>query len=304
MNTKSTQSQNSSASFIDYVKAWPQYPLPHNWLTTIVYKIMRSRIPWWKKFFIHWFIKKFKVDLSDAVETNPDNYEHFNAFFTRALKQEARIISTTSQNLVCPVDGAISQFGNIHQGDVFQAKGRSFSLKNLLADHSEWIETFQSGTFITLYLSPKDYHRIHIPSDGVLSAMRYIPGRLFSVNPATTRAVPGLFARNERLICHFDTPHGKFLLIMVGALFVSGIETVWHGEVSPPHASKMMHIDYTDLPKEDSIRLRYSRGDEIGRFNMGSTVILLFEPNRIEFENTFTAGKPVRMGSPLATPIG
>jgi len=296
----------SDATLFDYLKAWPQYLLPQNWLTSLIYKIMRSRMLWWKNNFIDWFIKRYRVDLSEAVETDPRKYEHFNAFFTRALKPEARSIVSAEDGIICPVDGAISQFGNIVDGDIFQAKGRSFRLDNLLAQHQEWIQTFTSGQFITIYLSPKDYHRIHIPSDGVLTSMRYVPGRLFSVNPATTRAVPGLFARNERLICAFDTPQGKFILIMVGALFVSGIETVWHGEVSPPHGAKLMHREYNDgtgTVSQDGRPTTFSRGEEIGRFNMGSTVVLLFEPNRIQWNNSLTAGKPVRMGSPMATRV-
>jgi len=304
---------NTDASLFDYIKAWPQYPLPHNWLTSIIYKIMRSRLSWWKSNFIRWFIQHYRVDLSEAVETNPEKYEHFNAFFTRELKPDARTIHSATNSIICPVDGAISQFGNIVNGDVFQAKGRSYSLDNLLANNEQWIQTFSNGQFITLYLSPKDYHRIHTPSDSTLTAMRYVPGRLFSVNPATTRAVPGLFARNERLICAFDSPHGKFLLIMVGALFVSGIETVWHGEVSPPHGAALMHRDYpADISlgnnslnnhplNKNTDQPSFSRGDEIGRFNMGSTVVLLFEPNRIQWEKTLSAGKPVRMGSLMAT---
>jgi phosphatidylserine decarboxylase len=297
----------TDATIVDYLKAWPQYPLPHNWLTTLMYKLMRSRLPWWKNNFIRWFIRQYNVDLSEAVESNPANFEHFNAFFTRALKPQARIIHSAENNIICPVDGAISQFGDITAGNIFQAKGRAFDVETLLAKHEPWVTRFQSGKFITIYLSPKDYHRIHLPTDGVLTAMRYVPGRLFSVNPATTRAVPDLFARNERLICAFDTPHGKLLLIMVGALFVSGIETVWHGEVSPPHGAKLMHRDYSDDNNNkteietDAKRLTFSAGDEVGRFNMGSTVILLFEPNSIDWDDSLAASKSVKMGSLLGT---
>lgn len=284
------------ASLVDYIKAWPQYALPHNALTTLMYKLMRSRVHWWKTYFIRWFMHHYRIDLSEAVKTNPSDYEHFNAFFTRALRPEARGIDSTENGLVCPVDGSISQFGDIKNGEIFQAKGQHYRLDTLLTHHPEWVNSMQSGQFMTIYLAPNNYHRIHIPCDAVLTGMRYVPGRLFSVNPATARTVPGLFARNERLICAFDTPHGKLLLIMVGALFVSGIETTWHGEVSPPHGAKLMHRDYPSNASAPS----FTRGDEIGRFNMGSTVIMLFEPNTIEWAKSLTPGKPVRMGSFLA----
>jgi phosphatidylserine decarboxylase len=264
-----------------------------------MYTVTRARIRWWKNAFIRWFIGQYKVDISQAQITDPQQFENFNAFFTRALKQDARPLGGDQNSLVSPVDGTISQFGKILKGDVFQAKGRSYNLHELLAGEQAWIDRFSEGQFMTIYLSPKDYHRIHMPVDGTLTATKYVPGRLFSVSPATTRVVPRLFARNERLICAYDTPVGSILLIMVGALFVAGIETVWSGAVTPPHGKALRHTDFPN--KSDS--LKFTKGSEMGRFNMGSTVILLFEPNSICWTEKLGAGQSIQMGNEIASKI-
>lgn len=292
-----TNSQIDTATFIDYLKAWPQYLLPHYLLTNLMYAITRSRISWWKNTFIRWFIHQYKVDMSQAQVTDPRQFEHFNAFFTRVLKSDARPMEGDKHTLVSPVDGTISQFGKVAQGDVFQAKGRSYNLHDLLAGEQTWINRFSQGQFMTIYLSPKDYHRIHMPVEGKLTAMKYVPGRLFSVSPATTRAVPRLFARNERLICAYETPFGNMLLIMVGALFVAGMETVWSGAVTPPHGAKISHKDY---PTE-SDTYKFDKGSEMGRFNMGSTVILLFEPNSIHWSTNLHSGQSIQLGNKIAS---
>ncbi|MDH5801837.1 MAG: archaetidylserine decarboxylase, partial [Gammaproteobacteria bacterium] len=227
-------SNNETAGLLDFVKAWPQYILPHYALSNLMHALTRSKTVWWKNFFIRWFIKQYKINMSEANPSDPSAYASFNEFFTRPLQTQARPIAFGDKHIVSPVDGAISQSGDIVNGNVFQAKGRSYTLHELLAGEQQWVDSFNNGHFATIYLSPKDYHRIHMPRSGHLVAMSHIPGRLFSVNPATTRAIPRLFARNERVIAYFETPAGPMAMILVGAIFVAGMETVWHGAVSPP----------------------------------------------------------------------
>jgi len=233
-----TPRPEKSASFSDYAKAWPMYLLPHHALSRIMHAVTRSEIRWWKTAFTRWFVKKFKVDMSLAQEPNLDTYKSFNAFFTRALRSDARPVIADQHLLACPVDGAISQLGDIVNGRIFQAKGRDYTLLELLGNDSKQAQHFEDGRFATIYLSPRDYHRIHIPLNGKLTAMTHIPGRLFSVSPSTARAVPRLFARNERVVAYFDTDNGPFAMVMVGAIFVSSIDTVWAGEVTPPMGTK------------------------------------------------------------------
>ncbi|MDH5377019.1 MAG: archaetidylserine decarboxylase [Gammaproteobacteria bacterium] len=282
------------ASLTDKIITLPQYFLPHHPLSRIMHKLTRSKVKWWKQLFIDQIVKSYGVDMSLAVRESTKDYDSFNEFFTRTLKPEARPVITDKNKLACPVDGAISQLGKIEDGDIFQAKGRSFTVQQLLACDEEICKRFEHGTFATIYLSPKDYHRIHIPVDGELEKMVHVPGRLFSVNPRTTRTVNGLFARNERVVTLFDTPVGSMALVMVGAIFVASIETVWAGEVTPPAGSQVRSWDY----KNEKISLK--KGDELGRFNMGSTVILLFEKDRIKWSPELSANSPVIMGQYLA----
>jgi phosphatidylserine decarboxylase len=303
--------QAKGARITDYLKSWPQYLLPQHALSNAMYALTRSKTSWWKKAFINWFIRQYNVDMSEAIETSPDTYACFNDFFTRALKPEARPICEAANALACPVDGFVSQSGKIERGRIFQAKGQDYSLDELLAGHDEWATSFTDGHFATLYLSPSDYHRIHMPIAGTLSDMTYVPGRLFSVSPATTRAIPRLFARNERVIAHFETELGPMALILVGAIFVGSMETVWHGMVTPPHGGSINHWNYKSNPSglSDALvssgskaqqMIQLGKGEELGRFNMGSTVILLFPPNCVNWNN-LQSGQPVRMGQQIAT---
>lgn len=284
------------ANLLDYIKAWPTYLLPHHALSRIMHAITRSETRWFKAPFTRWFVKQFDVDMSLAQDSNLDNYPSFNAFFTRALRSDARPIVADENLLASPVDGAVSQLGNIENGRIFQAKGRDYTLLELLGNDTEKARLFEDGRFSTIYLSPRDYHRIHIPVDGKLTAMAHIPGRLFSVSPATARAVPRLFARNERVVAYFDTDTGPMAMVMVGAIFVASIETVWAGEVTPPAGQKIRHWEYdAEAPAH-----HFSKGDEIGRFNMGSTVILLHPKNSIEWLNSVQPTNSVQMGQAIA----
>ena len=235
--------------------------------------------------------------MSLAANENALNYETFNAFFTRALKPQARPIDDNIQSIISPVDGAVSQIGYINGDSIFQAKGHTYTLDQLLAGQEQWCNTFRNGAFTTLYLSPKDYHRIHMPCSGTLKQMTYVPGKLFSVSPLTARMIPGVFARNERVLCFFETELGPVALIMVGAMIVGGMETVWQGVVTPPHRKRIRHWHYTD-PETTK---QFNKGDEMGRFNIGSTVILLFKENQIEWNNSVHAESSVIIGQQIAT---
>jgi phosphatidylserine decarboxylase len=237
--------------------------------------------------------------MSSARETNLDAFEHFNAFFTRELKPGARPIEGDDNTIISPVDGAVSQAQAIVDGRIFQAKGHSYSVVELLGGDEERAKPFKNGVFATLYLSPRDYHRIHCPIDGKLMEMVHVPGRLFSVSPLTTATVPRLFARNERVAAIFDTAAGPVAVVMVGAIFVSSIDTVWAGTITPPYGTKVRTWKYGE---EKPYAL--DKGDELGRFNMGSTVIVLFGENRVKLDAKITANQPVRMGQHLATRTG
>lgn len=284
------------ANLADYAKAWPTYLLPLHALSRIMHAITRSEIRWWKTSFTRWFVNHFKVDMSLAQEPDLDSYPSFNAFFTRAIRSDVRPIVADENLLASPVDGAVSQLGKIKDGRIFQAKGRDYTLLELLGNDAEKARQFDDGSFSTLYLSPRDYHRIHLPIDGKLTAMSHIPGRLFSVSPATARAVPRLFARNERVVAYFDTDIGPMAMVMVGAIFVASIETVWAGEVTPPAAQKIRRWEYdADVPA-----YQFQKGDEIGRFNMGSTVILLYGKDRIEWLDNIQPTDKIQMGQAIA----
>ena len=287
--------REAGASVLDYAKALPQYLLPTHTLSRVMHILTRSSNPLCRSWFTRWFAHHFQVDMSLAQEPDLHTYASFNAFFTRALRPDARPVVAETKAAACPVDGRVSQAGEIQQGRIFQAKGRDYSLAQLLGGDNEWTERFRNGNFATIYLSPRDYHRIHMPLTGTLKAMTHVPGRLFSVNPATTRAVPGLFARNERVIAYFDTAAGPMALILVGAIFVASIETVWAGEVTPPAGKSVQHWHYQG---SDAITLE--KGEEMGRFNMGSTVIVLFGPQAAHWAAEIQPDTPVQMGQLLA----
>jgi phosphatidylserine decarboxylase len=286
-----------SATLGDRFKAWLQYPLPHHAISRLTYRLTRIRHRGLKDWAIRDFVRRFGVDMSEASNPDLGSYIHFNAFFTRSLRPDARPIADGAKDVACPVDGAVSQIGAIEAGRVFQAKGQGFTTLELLGGDAKAAAPFEHGQFTTLYLSPRDYHRIHMPLDGTLTRMIHVPGRLFSVNPPTTRAVPRLFARNERVACLFDTPAGPMALVMVGALNVASIETVWAGEVTPPQRPRVQAWDY------DTGKIRLAKGEEAGRFNMGSTVILLFSKDRIRWDESYRPATPTRMGRKLASII-
>lgn len=285
-----------SAIWADRLRNLPQYILPQRLLTRLTYRLTRVRTPWFKNGLIGQVIRKFRVDLGEALEPNPSAYPDFNAFFTRALKPGVRPIAPGDRVVCSPVDGAVSQIGLAEADTLLQAKGRNFSLAALLGGDAERAQPFQGGAFATLYLSPRDYHRIHMPLAGRLREMVHIPGTLFSVSPLTTRMVPDLFARNERVAALFDTPAGPMALVLVGAINVASIETVWAGAITPPLGEIIRNWSYP--PNEDGA-VRLDKGAEMGRFNMGSTVILLFGRGAVRWDAEIRAGRTVRMGQRL-----
>ncbi len=276
--------------FIFFQHLVPQHLLSRltGWLAEVRYPI------WLKNWVIGRFIDHFEVDMSEAAEPDHEAYPNFNEFFTRPLADGARPIAGT--DIVCPADGAISQLGEIEQERIFQAKGQWFSTRELLGGDEERAALFQEGEFATIYLSPRDYHRVHMPIAGKLTATTYIPGKLFSVNGVTAENVERLFARNERLVCYFDTPAGPMALVLVGAMVVAGIETVWSGQVAPP-LKEPCTLDYQQLPAAIDL----AKGEEMGRFKLGSTVILLFPKGSIDWDDRYVAGTSTRLGEPLAT---
>lgn len=280
------------ASQSDWLKTIPQYLLPHHALSRLVLMATRLQITWWKNLLINIIRRHFNISLDEARLKTLDDFPSFNHFFTRELRADARPLATDA-GVVSPVDGCISQIGAIDNGSVFQAKGRSFDVLELLGGDREAAEQFRDGRFTTLYLSPRDYHRIHMPLTGTLKRTIYVPGRLFSVAPHTVRTVPRLFARNERLVCLFDTEAGPMAMVAVGALFVSCIETVWSGVETPPHGYGVRIRDY---PESGNGAVTLERGAEMGRFNMGSTVVLLFGKERVEWLENLTAPDHVKMG--------
>ncbi|MCI1709335.1 MAG: archaetidylserine decarboxylase [Chiayiivirga sp.] len=269
-----------------------QYVLPHRLLSRAACALARWQWRPWKNFFIGRIVAHFKPAMEEAVESDPFAYPSFNAFFTRALKPDARPIDADPNAVVMPSDGRISQLGRIEQGRIFQAKGQSFTAAELLGDEAAAVP-YADGHFFNVYLAPRDYHRVHMPMRGTLRDTVHVPGRLFSVSPATARAVPRLFARNERLVCHFDGEHGPFCVVMVGAMLVSGVETVWNGVDIPPYAHTPIRRDW----RGKGIRLE--RGAEMARFNYGSTVIVLWPKGAIEFDPSLAMEQPTRMGQRL-----
>ena len=271
-----------------------QYVLPHHALSRLVGGLAACETSWLKNLLIRNFMRQFDIQLDEAERTAYQDYHSFNDFFTRALKADARPLDTQDGCIPSPVDGAVSQLGQIEQGQIFQAKGQSYSLTELLGGDRDRAKPFMGGEFATLYLSPRDYHRVHMPVTGTLREMVYVPGALFSVNQTTAENVPGLFARNERLVAIFDTDSGPVAMVLVGAMIVAAIETVWAGRITP----LKREVRVTDYQNPEPISLNV--GDEMGRFLLGSTVILCFPPDTIEWDENLTSGSEVRMGKSIA----
>jgi phosphatidylserine decarboxylase len=269
---------------------WMQYLLPQHGLSRSVLWATRVRSPWFKNSLIRGFLKLFPVEMGEAVQSDPYRYATFNEFFTRALRSDVRPIAPGADHIACPVDGRVSECGAIEDDSLLQAKGRRYTLAELLAEQP-WAARFAGGSFATIYLAPFNYHRIHMPVDGQLLDTVYVPGRLFSVNDATAQRVPRLFARNERVLTLFDGGFGAFAVVLVGALNVGSIATVWAGDVTPA-ARRVL----TRIP---SPGIALAKGAELGRFNMGSTVILLFEAQRAAWHPALRAGSVVRLGQSL-----
>lgn len=267
------------------------YLLPHHAISWLMFKLARIENTTFKNFAIRVYTKLNTVNMSEALIENKYDYSSLNAFFTRELKKEARPFEQNNETWICPVDGAVSQAGPISKGNIFQAKGHSYSLRTLLGGDDHNCKAFENGQFATLYLSPRDYHRIHMPVKGTLTKMTYIPGRLFSVAENTVNHIPGLFARNERCVCQFETSEGPMVMVLVGAINVSAIETIWHGLVNPAD-NKMFSIEYAT----DKIVL--DRGEEMGRFNLGSTVIVITGPE-MTWDTAIKPGNTIKLGQAL-----
>ncbi len=270
-----------------------QYVLPHHCVSRLAGRVADCRWPWFKNRLIGYFIDSYGVNMQEAENPDPTSYANFNDFFTRPLNAGARSFVQDSDSVACPVDGTVSQLGSITEGRIFQAKGHGYSTRELIGGSQSLAKQFDNGSFATIYLSPKDYHRIHMPIDGELRHSVYVPGRLFSVSPLTTSQVPGLFARNERLVCLFETAFGPMALILVGAMIVASIETVWAGLVTPPRR-QLRELDH-------HTPVQLNRGDEMGRFKLGSTVILLFGRDSVSWSEQVHADSAVTMGQLLAS---
>jgi phosphatidylserine decarboxylase len=279
------------------IKVLPQYILPQHSLSVLMSKLTHSKNKTLKDIFISQIIKSYGVNMAEALIDDINSFESFNDFFTRELKTNVRPLADAKNAIVSPADGVVSQAGNIEQGDIFQAKGKSFTAIDLLGGNAQRAEPFNNGIFTTIYLSPKDYHRLHMPITGQLIEMVHVSGKLFSVNGATTEGVAGLFARNERVVAIFETEVGKMALVLVGAIFVSSIETVWHGVVTPPTIKGVREWQYSDNAPV------LNKGDEMGRFNMGSTIIVLFENNKVAWDSDLKAGKAVKLRARLGNSL-
>ena len=273
-----------------------QYALPKHWMSRGIYRLMRSTTPWVRNLTLDIFLRGYDVNMSEAVQSDPYAYPTFNAFFTRALKPEARPIANDDDAFVSPVDGTVSQCGAIDHDRVFQAKGQTYSLRTLLGGDAALADKYRDGSFATIYLAPYNYHRIHMPFAGTVRNTIYVPGDLFSVNASTARTVPSLFARNERLICEFDSPRGPFAMAFIGALHVGSMETTWCGEVNPPPRHKKAPVEII-AGRGASL----AKGAEAGRFNMGSTVVIVTPPNFLTWSDTLRPNAIVRMGTRIGT---
>ena len=277
----------------DRLAVLAQYLLPKQALTIFAGFVAGAHGGKFTTGLIDWFVKRYQVNMQEAANPDVASYTTFNDFFTRALKEGARPLA--SADLICPVDGAISQFGAIVGDQIFQAKGHHYSSTALVGGDAALAAQFNDGHFATLYLSPRDYHRIHMPCDGRLKRMIYVPGDLFSVNPVTARGVPGLFARNERVVCVFESARGPFVLVLVGATIVGSMATVWHGVVNPPRVAAVREWRYDDQ------RIALSKGAEMGRFLLGSTVVMLFPKGPLQFNPTWAPAGAIRLGDAMAS---
>ncbi|MDO6386178.1 archaetidylserine decarboxylase [Uliginosibacterium sp. 31-12] len=275
----------------DRLKVLPQHLLPKQMLTELAGRFASKPLGGLTSAVIRWFVGRYGVNMSEAANPDITAYPTFNEFFTRALREDARPLADAP--LICPVDGAISQFGAIAGDQVFQAKGHSYSTTALVGGDAELAKQFYNGSFATLYLSPRDYHRIHMPATGRLTRMIHVPGELFSVNPTTARGVPGLFARNERVVCVFEGEAGPFVLVLVGATIVGSMATVWHGVVNPPRVKDVREWRY------DGQDIRLAQGAEMGRFLLGSTVVMLFPQPGVSFNPAWLPGGAIRMGEAM-----
>lgn len=280
------------------LKVIPQYLIPKQALTMLAGKLAHWEAGSKTTKFIQWFVKRYQVNMAEAANPDIASYKTFNQFFTRPLREGARPIAAAP--FICPVDGAISQFGMIEKDQIFQAKGHAYSTAALLGGDKKSAKRYQNGSFACLYLSPKDYHRIHMPCDGKLEKMTYVPGDLFSVNPTTAQGVPGLFARNERVVCEFSSElNGHFVMVLVGATIVGSMATVWHpdnyGIINPPRRG---HIQVWKYDRQD---IHLKQAEEMGRFLLGSTVVMLFEKDQIAFNAEWSAGKAIRLGEMMGT---
>ena len=280
----------------DRLAVLPQYLLPKQALTTLAGKFASARLGGLTTSVIRWFVGRYNVNMAEAANPDIASYTSFNDFFTRALKPGARPLAQA--DLICPVDGAISQFGPIAKDQVFQAKGHSYSTTALVGGDAALGARFENGHFATLYLSPRDYHRIHMPCAGSLTRMIHVPGELFSVNPTTARGVPGLFARNERVVCVFESAQGPFVLVLVGATIVGSMATVWHGQVNPPRTGVLRQWDYA----KGQVNLQ--QGEEMGRFLLGSTVVMLFPQGPLQFNPQWSPTRPIQLGEAMAQRSG
>jgi phosphatidylserine decarboxylase len=276
----------------DRLAVLPQYLIPKQALTALAGKLASKEAGGLTTSVIRWFVGRYNVNMAEAANPDIASYKSFNEFFTRPLKDGAR--PQADADFISPVDGAISQFGSIERDQIFQAKGHSYSTTALVGGDRELAKKFENGSFATLYLSPRDYHRIHMPCDGQLTRMIYVPGELFSVNPTTARGVPGLFARNERVVCVFESAFGPFVLTLVGATIVGSMATVWHGVVNPPRPGVVREWRYDG---ETVVKLK--KGDEMGRFLLGSTVVMLFPKNALTFNPEWTPSRAIRMGEAM-----
>ena len=276
----------------DQLAVLPQYLMPKLAMTRLAGRIASAEWGALTTWVIEGFISRYKVNMSEAVHEDPAHYKSFNEFFTRPLKEGVRPLA--SSTWVCPVDGAISQCGAIELDQIFQAKGHQYSTRALVGGDAALAAQFQNGQFATLYLSPRDYHRIHMPIAGKLLRMIHVPGDLFSVNPTTARGVPGLFARNERVVCEFETAQGPMVLVLVGATIVGSMSTVWHGQVNPPRPGMVREWHY------DTQNVQLQKGEEMGRFLLGSTVVMLFQQNSIAFPTDWLSTRPLQMGEAMS----
>jgi len=274
----------------DQLFAFTQHITPQKTLSRTIGRIAECENNWVKNTFIERFVKKYQVDMSEAINSDPLSYRNFNDFFTRAIRSELRPVCDQENSIACPADGAISQLGDIEHGTLLQAKGHTYSLTSLLGGDASLSNQFLGGSFATVYLSPKDYHRVHMPLTGKLTKMIHVPGKLFSVNKVTAEQIPSVFARNERTVCLFDTEAGPMAVILVGAMIVASIETVWAGQVTPFNKN-VVTWDYNKLSK-----IEIKKGEEMGRFKLGSTAIVLFGKDAVKWKESLQAETPTKMG--------